>query len=100
LLLTSERIDAEQAWRIGLVNRVVEPQALLATARALLAVILTNAPVAVGLTMDAVDVGISCGQEEGLRFESSAFGLAAATEDRLEGAKAFLEKRPAEFTGR
>jgi enoyl-CoA hydratase len=100
LLLTSERIDADEAWRIGLVNRVVEPQALLDTARAMLSLILANAPVAVALAMDAVDVGISCGQEEGLRFESTAFGLAAATEDRREGAKAFLQKRPAQFTGR
>ena len=100
LLLTSERIGADEALRIGLVNRVVDPEALLDTARALLSLILTNAPVAVALTMEAVDIGISCGQEEGLRFESTAFGLAAATEDRREGAKAFLEKRPAEFIGR
>jgi enoyl-CoA hydratase len=100
LLLTSERIGADEAWRIGLVNRVVERESLIETARALLSLILANAPVAVALAMDAVDIGISSGQEEGLRFESTAFGLAAATEDRLEGARAFLEKRPAEFTGR
>jgi enoyl-CoA hydratase len=50
--------------------------------------------------MDAVDIGISCGQEEGLRFESAAFGLAAATQDRQEGTKAFIERRPPVFTGR
>jgi len=47
-----------------------------------------------------VDVGLSTGLEEGLRFEATAFGVAAATEDRREGTRAFLEKRPARFTGK
>jgi enoyl-CoA hydratase len=100
LLLTSARIDAQEAWRIGLVNKVVPADSLIAEARALLSAILTNAPVAVGLAMDAVDIGISCGQEEGLRFESAAFGLAAATQDCREGTKAFIERRAPAFTGR
>jgi enoyl-CoA hydratase len=50
--------------------------------------------------MDAVDVGLNCGLEEGLRFEAHAFGLAAGTQDRLEGTRAFLEKRQPNFTGK
>jgi enoyl-CoA hydratase len=62
--------------------------------------VLANGPIAVGLTMYAVDVGLNCGLEEGMKFEAAAFGVAAATADRLEGTRAFLEKRPAAFTGR
>jgi enoyl-CoA hydratase len=50
--------------------------------------------------MEAVDVGLDCGMEAGLRFEASAFGVSASTEDRREGTRAFLEKRPAVFTGK
>jgi enoyl-CoA hydratase len=100
LLLTGDRIDAQEAWRIGLVNRIAPAETLLDESRALLSSILANAPMAVALAMDAVDIGMSCGQEEGLRFESAAFGLAASTEDRREGTKAFVERRPPVFTGR
>jgi enoyl-CoA hydratase len=100
LLLTSDRIDAEPACRIGLVNRICPAESLLEEARELLRTILANSPVAVALALEAVDVGLNVGMEEGLRFESAAFGLAASTEDRREGTKAFLERRPPVFTGR
>ena len=100
MLLTGDPIDAAEAYRIGLVNRVVEPAELIGAAKQLLRRMLTNGPVALRLTMQAVDVGLNCGLEEGLRFEATAFGLAAATEDRREGTRAFLEKRPARFTGK
>ena len=100
LMLTSDRIDAQEGWRIGLVNRLAGPESLLQVARDLLSAILANAPQAVALVLEAVDVGISSGQEEGLRFESAAFGLAASTEDRREGTKAFIERRAPVFTGR
>jgi enoyl-CoA hydratase len=93
-------IDAAEAYRIGLVNRVVPQAELIGTCRGIMQKILSVGPVAVKLTMQAVDVGLDCGIEEGLRFEAIAFGLSAATEDRLEGTRAFLEKRPAKFTGR
>ena len=64
------------------------------------ATILANGPVAVALALEAVDVGLNVGLEEGLRFESMAFGLAAATEDRREGIKAFFERRPPVFSGK
>jgi len=100
LLLTADMIDAAEAHRIGLVNHVVESGELLEFCRALLKRVLANGPVAIGLTMQAIDVGLNCGIEEGLRFETAAFGITAATDDRREGTRAFLEKRAAVFTGR
>jgi enoyl-CoA hydratase len=99
-LLTADMIDAAEAHRTGLVNHVVEPAQLLEFCRELLRRVLANGPVAVGLTLHAVDVGLNGGIEEGLRFEAAAFGITAATEDRREGTRAFLEKRSAQFTGR
>jgi enoyl-CoA hydratase len=100
LLLTGDMIDAAEAYRIGLVNRVVPLPDLIDTCRATMRRILAAGPVAVKLTMQAVDVGLNCGLEEGLRFEATAFGIAAATADRSEGTRAFLEKRPAKFIGK
>jgi enoyl-CoA hydratase len=100
LLLTGDPIDAEQAKRIGLVNHVVPFQELMEFSRGLLKRILANGPIAVGLTMQAVDLGLSSGLEEGLRFEAALFGVVSSTEDRREGTRAFLEKRAPVFTGR
>jgi enoyl-CoA hydratase len=100
LLLDGEAITAAEAQRIGLVNEVVPQAELLSYSRAWLAKVLANAPLAVGLVMEAVDTGLNAGVEEGLRFEAAAFGLSAATEDRIEGTRAFLEKRPAAFKGK
>ncbi len=100
LMLTGERIDAEEARRIGLINEVVPAESLLGRAQEILNTILSNGPLAVGLAVDAVDIGLNSGLEEGLRYESAAFGLAASTEDCKEGTKAFLERRPAVFTGK
>ncbi|HBY61546.1 MAG TPA: enoyl-CoA hydratase [Solibacterales bacterium] len=100
LLLTGEPVDAAEAYRIGLVNRVVEQPELLDTARAMLAKMLANAPIAVRLTMEAVDVGMSVGLEEGQRYEAAAFAVTAATADKQEGTRAFLEKRAAIFAGK
>lgn len=100
LLLTADMIDAAEAYRIGLVNHVVESAELMGFCRSLLLRVLGNGPVAIGLTMQAIDVGLNCGLEEGLRFEAAAFGITAATEDRREGTRAFLEKRAAVFTGK
>jgi enoyl-CoA hydratase len=100
LLLSGETILAADAYRIGLVNAVVPAAELLDYCRAWLGKVLANGPLAVGLVMDAVDVGLSGGLEEGLRFEAAAFGISAATKDCREGTRAFLEKRRAAFTGK
>jgi enoyl-CoA hydratase len=100
LLLSGETITAAEAHRIGLVNAVVPQAALLSHSRAWLGKVLENAPLAVGLAMEAVDAGFNACLDEGLRFEAAAFAVSAATEDRLEGTRAFLEKRRAVFAGK
>jgi enoyl-CoA hydratase len=100
LILTGEMISAEEALRVGLVNRVVEPGELLATAEAIAKKIIANAPLAVKYAMEAVERGMEMPQEEGLYLEATLFGLSCATQDMREGTRAFLEKRPPKFEGR
>jgi enoyl-CoA hydratase len=100
LLLSGEPVDAEEAHRIGLVNFIAPRAELIGRCREWLRKALANAPLALGFTMEAVDAGLNTGLDEGLRFEAAAFGLIAATEDRREGMRAFLEKRQAVFAGR
>jgi enoyl-CoA hydratase/carnithine racemase len=100
LILTGEMITADEALRIGLVNRVVELSELLATAEAIAKKIAANAPLAVKYAMEAVERGMEMPQEEGLFLEATLFGLCCATEDMREGTRAFLEKRPAKFEGK
>lgn len=99
LLLTGAMIDAQEAWRIGLVNRVVAADQLLAESRRLLGTILENGPLAVRACLDLVDAGLDLGTDEALRLEASWFGLLSSTGDMREGTQAFLEKRKAVFTG-
>jgi len=100
LLLSGEQIGAAEALRIGLVSKVVPADKLLAEADKLMRTILANGPLALKLTMEAVDRGLDVTLEEGLRLEADAFGLVAATDDMKEGLTAFLEKRPAKFQGK
>ena len=99
LLLTGDMIDAAEALRIGLVNRVVRADALLNTARALLATMLGNAPLAIAQCIEAVDRGLDMGLDDAIALEASYFGLLSASVDKAEGMRAFLEKRPAQFSG-
>jgi enoyl-CoA hydratase len=100
LILTGEMIDAQEAYRIGLVNRVVRADALLAESEQMLRGILAMGPLAVRLAMEAVDQGLEMSLDEGLLLEANHFGLLAATQDMKEGLTAFLEKRSAKFQGR
>ena len=100
LCLTGEMITAEEALRIGLVNRIYEPAELLPAAAAMAKKIIANAPIAVKFTMEAIERGFEMPLEEGLFLEATLFGVACATADMREGTKAFLEKRPAEFKGK
>jgi len=100
LLLDGNPVTAAEAFRMGLVNAVVPQAELLTFSRGWLAKVAANGPLAVRLAMEAVDAGLQCSLEEGLKFEAAAFGVSAATEDRVEGTRAFLEKRPAAFKGK
>lgn len=100
LLVTGEMIDAAEAYRIGLVNRVVPAADLIKTAAEMLNQILANGPLAVALCIEAVDRGLEMSLDEGLILEANHFGLLAATEDMREGMRAFLDKRTAAFKGR
>jgi enoyl-CoA hydratase len=100
LILTGEMIPAEEALRIGLVNRVVELAELVPTAEGIAKKIIANAPLAVKYAMEAIEHGMEMPQEEGLFLEATLFGLCCATEDMREGTRAFLEKRPAKFQGK
>jgi len=100
MLASGEPVDAAEAWRIGLVNAVVPPAELLGRSRAWLGKVLQNGPLAVRLAMEAVDMGLNGGMEEGLQLEAALFGLSAASQDGREGIGAFLEKRAPAFTGK
>ena len=99
LILTAEMIDAAEALRIGVVNAVVAPAALVDTARAMALVMLRNAPIALARAIEAVDDGLDATLDDGLRLEARLFGSLEDTSDMREGTRAFLEKRPAEFRG-
>jgi enoyl-CoA hydratase len=100
LLLTGDMIDTNEAYRLGLVNRVVTAAELIPSARALLTKILAQGPLAVALCIEAVDRGLDLPLDDAIALEASYFGLLSATADTAEGMRAFLEKRPAKFTGR
>jgi len=100
LILSGEIISAQEAYRIGLVNEVVPPAELIPRAEAILHRILANAPIAIRLSLEAVNKGVETSQDEGLALEASFFGLCAGTEDKKEGTTAFLAKRAPQFQGR
>lgn len=100
MLLTGDPVDAAKAEAMGLVNRTVEPERLLPEARALAERILANGPLAVALTLRAVDRGAEMPLGAALDWEVSQYALSAATDDVREGTRAFLEKRPPKFRGR
>jgi enoyl-CoA hydratase len=99
LLLTGAMIDAQEAWRIGLVNRVVPADRLMADSEQLLRTILDNGPLAVRACLELVDAGLQMSMDDALGLEATWFGLLSATADMREGTRAFLEKRAAAFTG-
>ncbi len=100
MILTGEPIDAREAHRIGLVNRVVPASDLAAAAERLARTLLQRGPVALRCALQAVREGLEMPQAEGLAHEASLFGLTCATEDMREGTRAFLEKRKPTYRGR
>jgi enoyl-CoA hydratase len=99
-ILTGEMISAQEAHRIGLVNEVVAAAELIPRAEAIAAKIIANSPLAIQYAMEAVNHGYDMPLADGLFLEATLFGVCCATEDKNEGTKAFLEKRPAQFKGK
>ncbi|KOF57415.1 MULTISPECIES: short-chain-enoyl-CoA hydratase [Clostridium] len=96
LIFTAKNIKADEALRIGLVNKVVEPGELMNTAKELANTIVNNAPIAVKLSKQAINRGIQCDIDTALSFESEAFGECFSTEDQKDAMTAFVEKRKPE----
>ena len=99
MMLTGSPVDAEEAWRIGLVNLVVPPGELMPRTMELARKIAAQAPLAVRYILAAVREGLGMTLADGCAHEAGLFGLAAATSDWREGTNAFLEKRSPRFTG-
>jgi len=99
LLLTGAQISAAEAFRLGLVNRVVPAAELMTEVRTLARAIADKAPVAVRYILEAVNRGLSLPLGEAESLEAALFGLVASTDDMREGTRAFLEKRAPVFKG-
>jgi enoyl-CoA hydratase/carnithine racemase len=100
LILSGGMINAQEAYRIGLVNEVVPAADLITRSEAILKQIFSVAPLAVKYSLEAVNKGLETSQAEGLSLEASLFGICAGTEDKKEGTQAFLEKRKPQFQGK
>jgi enoyl-CoA hydratase len=100
LLLRGHQIDAGEAYRIGLVDRVVAREELMPAALALAQELGSKAPVAARAILEAVHKGLQMPLAEAQAYEATLFGLVATTEDMQEGTRAFLEKRTPAFRGR
>ena len=99
LITTARMIDAAEALRIGLVNRVYRQAELIPACEKIAGEILSRGALAVGYALDAAIRGLETDLTQGLEREAGHFGLLAATGDMHEGLKAFLEKRKPDFTG-
>jgi enoyl-CoA hydratase len=100
LIFTGATIDAKEALRLGLANRVVPHTELMAEARALAEKISKNGQLAVRSCKELVNFALDNDLSSGLAKEASAFGVCFATEDQKEGMRAFVEKREPDFKGR
>jgi len=98
--LLGDMISAHKAEQIGLANWVVPQGELLPTVNKVATQLAQSAPIAVSMTIDAINKGAECGLGEALDYEVKAFGICCASEDKNEGTAAFLEKRAAEFKGK
>ncbi len=100
LLLTGDMISAQRAAELGLVNRVYPREELYEAGVQLMQKILSKGPLAVRYCLEAVQQGRATTVDNGMEIESSLFGMAFSTGDMKEGTRAFIEKRPAKFSGK
>lgn len=100
MILTGNQIDADEALRIGLVNRVVPKDELIATARTIALAIRDKGQIAIRMALKAVNMVQETNLTDGLELEASLFGVCCASEDAKEGTRAFLEKRKPTFRNR
>ena len=98
LIFTCDRIDAQEAYRIGLVNHVVPKEELMDACKAMANKILSKGSYAISLAKMCIDTGMDTDLDSGLDMEATNFGLSFASGDKKEGMTAFLEKRPANLT--
>ncbi len=97
LIMTAEIIDAQEAYRIGLVERIVAAEELMGTAEKVAKTIMAKAPIAIKAAKLAINNGISLDVKTGVAYEAEIFVAPFSANDRVEGMTAFLEKRPAKF---
>ena len=97
LIYSAEMIDAQEAYRIGLVQEVVPAEKLMEAAEKLAKTIMSKAPIAIKMAKVAINNGINTDLKIGVQFEAESYTSTFVSEDRVEGMKAFVEKRPAEF---
>lgn len=100
LMFTGDQIDAAEAYRIGLANKVVPPEQLLDAAKEMARKIMSRGQIAVRLSKAAINEGLDMDFESAQAYEAEVFGLCFATEDQKEGMAAFVEKRKANFVGK
>ncbi len=100
LIFTATNIDAQEAYRIGLVNKVVPLAELMPAAQKLANKIMSKGAIAVQLSKAAINEGMDVDLDSGTAYEAEVFGLCFATEDQTEGMTAFVEKRKPAFTGK
>lgn len=100
MILTGERVDAQEAYRIGLANKVVPPGELMKAAEEMAAKIMSRGPVAVRMARQSVLRGAEMHLDEAIRVDQYLTSLVFTSEDRKEGATAFKEKRPPQFKGK
>jgi len=100
LCMSADLVDANEAHRIGLVNKVYSLEELLPKSKEFCKKVMAKGPKAIAFVLHAVNHGSEMSLSDALRHEAHLFGLVCATEDMREGTKAFVEKRPAQFKGK
>lgn len=100
MIMTGEMLNAQQAFEAGIVQKVVPAEELLDTATAVANTILSKAPIAIRMAKLAVNNGVNMDLSSAIEYEAETYTVSFASEDRVEGMSAFVEKRQADFKGK